>query len=216
MPIEKLTSGPFNAISPVAVSRDSLIYIYWTDDRSGDYEIYSMQGVNGLWETEERISNSQISAKYPVAAIDVKGNLYLVWCGWTGDDRKDPDLYFTCNISAPWDLAASDQDIKAPFVKYISCYPNPVCGTASIKYLINSDANTMHDADVVKGAGKVQIYNVTGQLVYSFGNSLTLNEERTMTWNCIDNHGKRVPNGVYLVKLSLNNRRYVNKITVMR
>ena len=84
---------------------DGSVYIVWADNKTGDYDIYLAVGsdrgrifdppliVNDVTPREQRS---------PEVAVDLKGNLYIVWeDNRDGDAASDFDLYFTKGTKQP-------------------------------------------------------------------------------------------------------------------
>ncbi|MDD4290484.1 MAG: prepilin-type N-terminal cleavage/methylation domain-containing protein [Patescibacteria group bacterium] len=82
----------FNQSKPdVNIDSSGYIYVVWTDNRSGDEDIYiqklNSDGVN-LWSSDKRV-NSETGGNQnsPSIAVDKNDNIYVVWTdGRSGDD----------------------------------------------------------------------------------------------------------------------------------
>ena len=63
-------------------------YVVWSDDRSGDFEIYykKRNASSGSWESDSRITNSSGYSRSPAVVVDVDANLQVVWM-----DNRDGD-----------------------------------------------------------------------------------------------------------------------------
>jgi len=70
-----------------ACSRDNEIYVVWSDDRTGNREIFfaASQDVGETWSTEERLTNTLDESIQPAIACD-RRNLYVVWREKSEDD----------------------------------------------------------------------------------------------------------------------------------
>jgi flagellar hook assembly protein FlgD len=67
-------------------------------------------------------------------------------------------------------------------------HPNPGRGTISIS--LTNTLETQHE-------GFISIYDVSGHLVRQY---TSLSSGQVLTWSGDDNHGRRLPEGVYFVK----------------
>jgi len=88
-------------------------------------------------------------------------------------------------------------------------YPNPVHnGLTNISFALPKDDKN----------AEIQIFNIKGQLVKSVdcnGIVDSGNGQYTITWDCHDNNGKEVSNGIYFYKLTSDNKTAVKKMLVI-
>ncbi len=82
----------------------------------------------------------------------------------------------------------------------ISCYPNPMQGSISIK--LDNPAKT---------TSKISIYNIKGQFVKQFSTSSSL-----VKWNGLDMNNKTTASGLYLVKVKNGNQSYQSKFIKLK
>jgi len=82
----ELTFGGRTAVCASDFSGNT--YVVWSDDRSGDFEIYYKRrnSSDGSWDTDSRITNSSGYSRAPVAVVDVDANLHAIWM-----DSRDGD-----------------------------------------------------------------------------------------------------------------------------
>jgi hypothetical protein len=62
----------------------------------------------------------------------------------------------------------------------------------------------------------VAIYDVSGRLVKSFCESGTMDHESTISWHGEDNTGRKLPGGVYVLRLDAGETAVTRKITLIR
>ncbi len=86
-------------------------------------------------------------------------------------------------------------------------FPNPIFSETQITYSIPRNSNTTTN---------LKIYNSTGQQVKNLVNKNQLPGFYTVRWDCIDDKGKPVPNGIYFYRLSVGKNIAVKKIVVIR
>jgi hypothetical protein len=78
---------------------------------------------------------------------------------------------------------------------WLEVNPNPFAQIAKIRYRIHDTGYTINDPTLA-------IYDVMGRLVKSFNlESSIQNQESAVRWDGTGNTGKRVPKGVYFVRL---------------
>ncbi len=90
-------------------------------------------------------------------------------------------------------------------IRFLKNYPNPFNPTTTISFEINQCGKT-----------KVEIFNVKGQKVKTL-----LNEEldvgvHNIVWKGIDEHNKKVANGVYFYKVKVNKEEKINKMIMLK
>jgi hypothetical protein len=93
----------------------------------------------------------------------------------------------------------------APSFMLGTCYPNPVKGSTSISFQIPQ-------------AGKVslKVYNIQGQLVKMLVDDVKQAGIHNATWDCKNDVGQRVSNGIYLYRLCTGENTQTQKITVLK
>jgi len=87
----------------------------------------------------------------------------------------------------------------------ISCYPNPF-----------SDKSTISVKASEPGIHGLNIYNIKGQLIRSYGNSSKSSGDHTFQWDGRDNSGNQVSGGIYFIKVQSGQRTASSKILYMR
>jgi hypothetical protein len=92
-------------------------------------------------------------------------------------------------------LAVEELKNRATVDFLLDISPNPFKRMANIRYIIYDTRYTMHDQKLI-------IYDVSGRMVKSFNlESGIMNHESIFLWDGTDNTGKRVPQGIYFVRL---------------
>jgi len=84
-------------------------------------------------------------------------------------------------------------------------YPNPFSNSTKLSFSLTTNSHEL---------SSIEIYNIKGQMIEQLGirnsdleisyNSSSHSYFCQVTWNGEDNHGKKVPNGVYLYKIIAN------------
>ncbi|MCK4584748.1 T9SS type A sorting domain-containing protein, partial [candidate division WOR-3 bacterium] len=86
-------------------------------------------------------------------------------------------------------------------------FPNPIFSETQITYSIPGNSNAITD---------LKIYNATGRLVKTLVNKNQLTGFYTVRWDCRDDKGKPIPNGIYFYRLSVGEKIAVKKMVVIR
>jgi hypothetical protein len=202
---------------PVIVCRDSLVDIFWADDRSGYYEIYHRQSANDSWGQEGPVTDQRASAVLPSVAADPRGNMHLVWTGDQPAVNKSPDIFIKSLFIDPWppkDEVLSDSDAKSWCS--ITTFPNPTSDRSVLKYIIASPAGSLSRQLPISYHGRMDVYNIAGQLVTTLFSGNLAEGEHSLEWNGRDRAGQKVPSGIYFAKLTAGTATSVAKIMVVR
>jgi len=84
-------------------------------------------------------------------------------------------------------------------------YPNPFNPSTNISYAVAEH-----------GAVSINIYDLTGKLVYDLVNDFHLAGTYNATWDAIDQNGSSVPSGIYIYQLRSNNIIHTKKMLLLR
>jgi hypothetical protein len=128
----QLSLGPAFSSEVDVCSRDDEVYVVWSDDRTGNNEIFLISSRNAgqTWSSEERLTDTPGESTQPAIACDRK-NLYLVWRERTaGRDARAPDvsqIYCKRWDGEAWsdDLLLSDgyENSKRPEIASTTLFP---------------------------------------------------------------------------------------------
>jgi NAD-dependent dihydropyrimidine dehydrogenase PreA subunit len=110
---------------------------------------------------------------------------------------------YSCPHGAIHQVVSNDDSIATASKEKLSCFPNPMKDKTKLKY----ELATGHD-------GKIEIFNLKGQLVRAFMNIKTGRNE--LTWDGNDQKGNPVPSGCYFIKLSTDSKSVKAKIIKVR
>ena len=87
----------------------------------------------------------------------------------------------------------------------MNLYPNPFNPTLTIQY------NLDIQQDVV-----IDIYNILGQKVNQLLDQEMMPGYHSIQWNGVNDQGVPVGSGIYLVKISSENKSYLGKVTLIK
>ncbi len=91
---QKLTSTSGDSgIPAVAVDSSGNLHVVWTEETSGNAEIYYKKSSNGgtSWTTGQRLTWTSGYSTDPSVAVDSSGNLHVVW---TDDTSGHDEIYY--------------------------------------------------------------------------------------------------------------------------
>ena len=103
------------------------------------------------------------------------------------------------------DIIVSDVNDNTDIVTAVSCYPNPVAKEVNIKLGLEGLSNT-----------NIEIFDSRGNLVKKFAYNRLAGGEHNLSWDLVSDAGYVVPQGVYYVRVSANDKVRVAKFTVVR
>lgn len=109
----------------------------------------------------------------------------------------------TLNVQSTAPVANSDEYLVAASLS-LSLYPNPFHGsvTADVKNIIGDKA-------------RIDVYNIRGQKVYT-KHYTDIDKTQTFTWDARDWQGRRVSNGIYLIKVSTGAQSKISKAILIK
>jgi N-acetylneuraminic acid mutarotase len=191
--------GP-RTYSAATAYKDSLIFVIGgctaASATPADKLVYEYDIVSNTWKTDT--PKPTASGWHMVnAAADA---IYVAY----GSDTNTP-TYLT-NLNVGW-LVAPGVEVIDPTQPEAVCHisPSVVRGFASISY---SAARA--------GRAELGIYDVTGKLVRTLVDGTVKPGSQSATWNRTDNSGKRVANGTYFYRLSVDGKSASGKAIVLK
>ncbi|MAR30371.1 MAG: hypothetical protein CMG24_05515, partial [Candidatus Marinimicrobia bacterium] len=108
------------------------------------------------------------------------------------------------NACGDYNLAIDDHVIPEEF-GLSQNYPNPFNPSTTINY------------DVAEhGIVSINVYDLTGKLIYDLVNDFHLAGAYDITWDAIDNNGLNVPSGIYIYQLRSGNVIHTKKMLLLR
>lgn len=121
----------------------------------------------------------------------VKRQNYLAWNGKTGR-KENRTIYAGEKVDAHLvSLKATEISSDSDSPEFLTCIPNPFGTETRIEFSI-----------AVPTKVSVEIWNVSGQRVYTMIDGEVATGLYSLTWNGDDNMGRKVPQGIYLVRVS--------------
>jgi len=145
----------------------------------------------------------------PGVALDTDNVLfrsywYMTSNGWqmTGDG----EYMLRCIVSTPSGIKEIGNDgVRPANFELVGNYPNPFNPSTDIKFLAPEAANV-----------KIEIYNITGQLVKTVLDEYVEAGIKAVTWDGTSNDGNKVNSGVYFSKMTAGNQTQTIKMVLMK
>ncbi len=100
----------------VAVDGQKRVWVFWSAQQSGNFDIYAKAFSNGNWSRETRISSDPGTDVNPVAATDASGRVWVAWQGFRNNnlevlaavqngDGFSPESLVSFSKNSDWDPA---------------------------------------------------------------------------------------------------------------
>lgn len=205
-PIIRATYDPSHSRQPTVVCRgDSLVDLFWADDRDGNYEIYNLRAKNGSWGQEQRLTFQAAFSQAPSVAADWQGNLHLAWTDQRGNPGYSPDIYYMKYTPSPAGIAGDRPG--AGGLSELTVKPNPTSGPISVSFNLSGQD---HDRPLW-----LSIYSIIGQRVFHQELHLHPLPWGDFRWSG-DISGLGLRAGVYLASISDGQRAVNRKFIYLR
>jgi hypothetical protein len=102
--------------SAVAVDGNGRVWVVWSANRSGNFDLYARYSSQGRWSREIRVTSDPGTDLNPVAATDSTGRVWIAWQAFRGNnlevmaaaqsgDRFTPEQRVSFSPSSDWDPA---------------------------------------------------------------------------------------------------------------
>jgi hypothetical protein len=108
------------------------------------------------------------------------------------------------------DFSTGIHEIESTMLHCFSCQPSPFTERTEIRYSIRDSQSSIQNPTMM-------IYDATGRLVKSFHlESDIMNEGPAISWYGDDDTGRKLPGGVYFIRLNVGDNVFTKKITLVR
>lgn len=204
---QRLTNASGNSTEPALVLGDSgKIYLVWIDTRDGNSEVYFKYSEDDgvTWSADTRLTNNPGSCSHTHIAISPdKGNLYVVW-----NDTRDrqEEVYFKRGTILTGISELSNIEKRNQF----NIVPNPFRVKTKIGWELKEEI-----ARNLNSAIRIKIYEKNGNLVKVFS-VLQHNLSNSVIWDGTDDSGRKLPPGVYFVRLETGEYRQTEKVILIK
>ncbi len=205
----RLTADPDTSIEPnITADLNSGVYLVWTDNRpeKGVYFKYSSDAGN-TWSNDTCITNGAVphisSQFFPsIACGDLGDYLHVAW-----KDERDGNLEIYYKRRVP-EQKIMKNDSRFMEFSGITVYPNPFHSKTTIKFEIR---------DKFQSLNPLKVYDATGRLVRNLPiHSFTDSPIYQINWSGDDDFGRRLPAGIYFMRLQARNYIETEKVILLR
>jgi len=201
----------FTSITDAPITRETKLAVRW-DATENKYQIVftsGLQDLTTLLVTENFITliqtNEQIiESNWPTTGMSCQfvktSECVDLWSSERkilivhNDENSNNAVYHFLTVK---DLTSVNKgkisNIPDQFNLY-PAYPNPFNPSVTISYSIADDMNI-----------QLKVFNLQGELVATLVNDYKSNGEYSITWKGINDNGKQVSSGVYIIQLSAGN-----------
>jgi hypothetical protein len=196
-----ITETPY-ASGPSIVAVDSNLHVVWKDTRDGNQEAYYKYSPdNGTtWGIDTRLTNAQGNI-YSGVFIAVSGTcLHVIWA-----DNRDGnyEIYYKRNPTGNEVEEVINQKILSK-----NCFellPNSFFAFTNVKYSIAKRSNVT-----------IRVYNIAGQCVRTLVNTKQNAGIYEIRWNGEDDSNRKLPQGVYFLRMVAGDYLATSKIVMVR
>jgi len=192
-------------------------------DASGVDSVYLYYRINnGAWQklVMTHQGNNIYQATIPSQALYTTVHYYL----WARDKWVTPNS--GCDpVGAPQDgyygfyirpVGMIEQKGEARVITF-SVSPNPFRKNLIIRYTIQDTGEMIQDTRYKIQDIRLKIYDVSGRIVKSFNlESCIMYHESVISWDGTDDSGRKLPSGVYFVRLESDNFKKTEKVILLR
>ena len=144
-----------------------------------------------------------------ISAFPNWGYEFLYWEGdVSGDEnpmiiKMDSAINIIAVFTGPDGIFENNKGSSNKF--NLKCYPNPMSGFINITYQLKKSADV-----------RLTVLNAFGQNVATPGNNHLSKGEYHVKWDATDKYGNRLPNGIYIIKLQINDESTHKQIVLTR
>ncbi len=180
----------------------------------GTYEIYGtdMQCTDNYLIAVNRTYQDISSSIHVIDMADISNPVLMQEITDVAANRiyyKDERIYavedFRFKIFGDSLTVSSDEIIAINSHLELSCYPNPSKSKTTVKFHIEH-----------KGFVRLSVYNSHGEFITKLINKNLIEGTYCVVWEGINNSGNKVPPGVYIISLLINNTHESEKLIITR
>jgi hypothetical protein len=138
------------------------------------------------------------------------GFIYATGFTFNSNNRSDIIVISLADTLVGVEEESNSQNLKAKSPR-LEVYPNPFRNAVSIEFQIPGQGVASSQKSVVS----IKIYNASGRLVRQF-NHLTNYSFNQVVWDGTDDSGRRLPAGIYFVRVESDEFKETEKVILLR
>jgi len=187
-------------VPDIKTDQEGNLYALWEEgiNDTNSALFFSYKPLGGDWIPKVRVTDEEAFAPHPYSlVVDREKVVHCVWA----DSRHgmiNIDIYYAKGI--PTGIEEKPEKREKPF---ITITPNPMRDYIRIKL------NNLQNERV-----SIKIYDATGKLIKTL--TKTENLKPYISWDGKDNRGRRVPSGVYFIRLNSEKESKLRKVIMLR
>jgi hypothetical protein len=203
----KLTTGDNVHYHPsISAAGNDLYLAYWAVAApETNSEIYCKSKLDGSWGPSVRLTNDPAPSTLCCLIAEPPGNLHVAWV----DERDgNGEIYYREYIDSQTGTGDDEDSSPPPLPPLplaLSASPNPFSGTTRLELSMPSSAGV-----------SIRIYDVTGRCVRRLAACSLPEGRHPFTWDGLDDSGRPVAAGVYIVRARAGKFRISSKILHLR
>jgi hypothetical protein len=208
-----ISTAPNDQVYPAIIFDGTNYIVVWQDRRNGDnYDIYGARVTTAgevLDPTGVELVNQPTDRLYPKISKGPGNQFLLVYQGFVPDAPYNTWRVFGA-LRGNWGIEETALSTTSN-VSRLEVYPNPFRNAVSIKFQIPEQGVASSQKSVVS----IKIYDASGRMVKQF-NHLTIQPFNQVVWDGTDDFGRRLPAGIYFIRLESNEFKRTEKVVLLR
>ena len=221
-----ISTAAYYQESPSVAFDGTNYLVVWEDWRSGSWDIYGARvNPSGVVIDSFPVSEQPRNQLSPALAHGSGNQLLITYSGWVDYINGHP-----ANTMRIWGkfypFPGIQEGARGKIQEArLEVYPNPFRNAVSIKFQIPNQKVVSRQYSIVSNNGvassqksvvSIKIYDATGRLVKSFSLTTDYCVLGSIVWDGTDDLGRRLPSGVYLVRLETDGFKQIEKAILLR
>jgi hypothetical protein len=201
-----LTSDANTHYHPSISSVENELHLaYWAHTQTAtNSEVYSKSTVEGSWGPSVRLTDDPAASTLTCLIAEPPGNLHVAWV----DERDgNMEIYYRMYLDPTTGIGEEDPPPTPvpPYPLVLTASPNPFTGSTRLELY-----NPVH-AEV-----SIRIYDVAGRCVRRLTDRTLPEGVHPFSWDGLDDSGRQVSAGIYMVRARSGKFRTTSKILFIR
>lgn len=211
--VTRLTNDPNNSgEANITTDLNDNVYLVWTDDR-GPEGVYFKESIDGgnTWSNDTCLTSGavpQYGQFFPNIACSDSGYLHIAW-----KDQRDGNLEVYYKRRIP-EQGIWEDVTKSSNCKGMKISPNPFSKKTVIQFG-SSGVQELNSQPSNSSTPQLKIYDLSGRLIRTFPPSL-FPSHSSVTWDGTDDVGRKVPPGLYFIRLNAGNYKESRKVIMLK